>query len=157
MRWEGSEEEGCASLLALARAWEWLSRANGWTRSVGEENVDVCLPHVVSCVSRHALSVSPSSHPRSQGFKTAILGRTLEKLEALASANPGVYHPCAADASDPKSLSAALESVEKELGEIDVVLYSRSWESQPYPQDDCNTHRNPGCTHPSLRCSSRAW
>ena len=59
-----------------------------------------------------------------QGYRVAVAARNLDKLQALA-------HPINAlavqvDASDPGSIEAAFQTVERTLGAPDVVLYNPS-------------------------------
>jgi NADP-dependent 3-hydroxy acid dehydrogenase YdfG len=58
-----------------------------------------------------------------EGYRVALLGRTKEKLEALAAELPGSI-AVAADAGDPGALTAAFGTVRDELGPVDVLLYN---------------------------------
>lgn len=57
------------------------------------------------------------------GYRLALIGRTQEKLDAIAGQLPGTYG-FAADAADPPSLRGALDRVCDDLGPIDVLLYN---------------------------------
>jgi NAD(P)-dependent dehydrogenase (short-subunit alcohol dehydrogenase family) len=57
------------------------------------------------------------------GYALALLGRTLEKLDAVASELPSAQgFPC--DAGDPDAVRAAFEAIRTSLGPVDVLLYN---------------------------------
>ena len=53
----------------------------------------------------------------------AMVSRTASKLEAAAAENPGTL-AVAADVTNPASLTAALTTIEQQLGEIHTVVYN---------------------------------
>jgi NAD(P)-dependent dehydrogenase (short-subunit alcohol dehydrogenase family) len=57
------------------------------------------------------------------GYRVALVGRTAEKLEALAAEIPG-SHAVPADAGDPASLRAAFRTIREAMGPVDVLLYN---------------------------------
>jgi NAD(P)-dependent dehydrogenase (short-subunit alcohol dehydrogenase family) len=58
-----------------------------------------------------------------EGYAVALVGRTREKLEAVAAeAHAGRVVP--GDATDPASLSAAFATIRDEMGPVDVLLYN---------------------------------
>jgi NAD(P)-dependent dehydrogenase (short-subunit alcohol dehydrogenase family) len=57
------------------------------------------------------------------GYRVALIGRTPEKLEAVAAEVPE-SRVVPADAGDPGSLAAAFRSIRDEIGPVDVLLYN---------------------------------
>ena len=58
-----------------------------------------------------------------EGFKVAILSRTLEKVQGAESSIPN-SKGYACDVTDPKSLDSAVKAIEKDLGPIDTMVYN---------------------------------
>lgn len=56
------------------------------------------------------------------GFRVAILGRTLAKLEATADLCSGQCLPVACDLTDPDQVRAAFAQVDKAWGRLDVLV-----------------------------------
>lgn len=59
----------------------------------------------------------------SEGFKVALLSRTLDKVKAAESVIPN-SKGFACDVRDPESMKAAVASVQEELGPINTVIYN---------------------------------
>jgi NAD(P)-dependent dehydrogenase (short-subunit alcohol dehydrogenase family) len=57
------------------------------------------------------------------GYRVALVGRSREKLDAVAAEVPG-SRVVPADATDPAALTAAFGSIRAELGPVDVLLYN---------------------------------
>ena len=57
------------------------------------------------------------------GYRVALVGRSREKLDAVAAEVPG-SRAVPADATDPAALKAAFRSIRDELGPVDVLLYN---------------------------------
>jgi NAD(P)-dependent dehydrogenase (short-subunit alcohol dehydrogenase family) len=57
------------------------------------------------------------------GYRVALVGRSREKLDAVAAEVPG-SRPVPADAGDPGSLRAAFRTIRDALGPVDVLLYN---------------------------------
>jgi NAD(P)-dependent dehydrogenase (short-subunit alcohol dehydrogenase family) len=57
------------------------------------------------------------------GYRVALIGRTREKLEAVAAEVPG-SRAVPGDAGDPESLRAAFRTVRDAMGPVDVLLYN---------------------------------
>ncbi len=58
-----------------------------------------------------------------EGYRLALVGRTLEKLQTVAAEVAG-SRAIAGDATDPASLGAALATIEGEMGPVEVLLYN---------------------------------
>ena len=58
-----------------------------------------------------------------EGYRVALVGRTLEKLQTVAAEVAG-SRAVAGDATDPASLGAALATIEGEMGPVEVLLYN---------------------------------
>ena len=56
------------------------------------------------------------------GYRVAVLGRTLSKLEATTELCPGECLPVACDLTDPDQVRAAFGKVVSEFGRVDVLV-----------------------------------
>lgn len=76
-----------------------------------------------------------------EGFKVALLSRTLEKVQAAETSIPN-SKGFACDVTDPKSLESAVASIEKDLGPIHTVIYNagnavlKTWDNLELEQFD---------------------
>jgi NADP-dependent 3-hydroxy acid dehydrogenase YdfG len=57
------------------------------------------------------------------GYRVALVGRSREKLGAVAAEVPGA-RAVPADAADPASLGEAFQTIRSEMGSVDVLLYN---------------------------------
>jgi len=57
-----------------------------------------------------------------QGARVTLMGRTLERLAAEAAKLPGQAQSCAADVTDPASVSAAFERAVAGFGPVDILV-----------------------------------
>jgi NAD(P)-dependent dehydrogenase (short-subunit alcohol dehydrogenase family) len=59
----------------------------------------------------------------SDGYRVALIGRSRDKLEAVAAEVPGAQ-VVPADAGDPASLTEAFRIIRDDVGPVDVLLYN---------------------------------
>jgi NAD(P)-dependent dehydrogenase (short-subunit alcohol dehydrogenase family) len=70
------------------------------------------------------LSASLARLFKREGMTVALAARNTGKLDALAKETGAKVYDC--DASDPKSVGALYERVDRDLGALDVVVYNAS-------------------------------
>ena len=70
------------------------------------------------------LSASLARLFKREGMTVALAARNTGKLDALAKETGAKVYDC--DASDPKSVAALYERVDRDLGALDVVVYNAS-------------------------------
>jgi len=84
------------------------------------------------------------------GFKVALLGRRLDKLEETAKLAAGETLPQVTDVGNPDSVKAAFAAIEAKWGRVDVLFNNAGTGAPPVPMDELPWEKWKACVDANL-------
>ncbi|MBK8321284.1 MAG: SDR family oxidoreductase [Betaproteobacteria bacterium] len=84
------------------------------------------------------------------GFKVALLGRRLDKLEETAKLAAGEALPQVTDVGNPDSVKAAFAAIEAKWGRVDVLFNNAGTGAPPVPMDELPWEKWKACVDANL-------
>ena len=84
------------------------------------------------------------------GFKVALLGRRLDKLEETAKLAAGETLPQVTDVGSPDSVKAAFAAIEAKWGRVDVLFNNAGTGAPPVPMDELPWEKWKACVDANL-------